>query len=257
MSTAAQLKKDLGPKILVGKSSLGKLILEDLVMLAELVKANKLSNLVINVENKRLVKLKAKVNVTEVTGAEHVKGLAKLKALYLQWGSAGLVQKFEDGFFDTLERVECQAGVVDHIPPGLLMQRALRVLEIHNTVAELPTEVDWPKLESLRIGSAGPSMPACLVLRSLRSLAISADGSKLKKLPDNLGDMNELESLDLSGNALAELPASMAKLSGLKHLSLRDNRLKVLPAWLAELRSLETLQVDGELPASLARLANT
>jgi len=253
MATAAQLKKDLGPFILVGKGALGKLALEDLTMLAELVKLNELRSLCIDVENKRLVRLKAKVNVTKVTGTEHMKGLTKCKSLYLQWGKAGLVEQFEDGFFDNLESVEFQAGVVDHIPPGLLMQRELRVLQIHNTVAELPKTVDWPKLESLRIGSAGASLPACLVLPSLKSLAISADGSKLKKLPDNLGDMKQLESLDVSRNELTDLPASMAKLSALQHLSLSDNKLKTLPAWLADLRALETLSVDGDLPASLKR----
>src|SRR5262245_14918209 len=101
MATAAQLKKDLTPLILVGKGSLGKLDVKDLELLAEIVKANKLSSLVIDVESKRLVKLKAKVNVVDVTGTAHMKGLAKLTSLYLQWGKAGIVTSFEDGFFES------------------------------------------------------------------------------------------------------------------------------------------------------------
>ena len=257
MTTAAQLKKDLSPVILVGKGALAKLSADDLASLAALVKANQLSSLVLDVENKRLVRLKAKVNVAAVTGTAHVEALDGLKSLYLQWGKAGLVATFEDGFFDTLESVEFQAGVIDHIPPGLLFQPALRVLEIHNTVVALPKKVDWPRLEVLRVGSTGTSMPPCLVLPSLRSLAISADGSKLKTLPENLGDMDRLEVLDLSRNALTALPESMAKLSRLKHLSLVGSKLKTLPAWLADLRSLETLSVDGPLPGALQRFARS
>ncbi len=257
MTTPAQLKKALSPVILVGKGALTKLSAEDLASLAALVEANQLSSLVIDVENKRLARLKAKVNVAAVTGTEHVKALDGLKSLYLQWGKAGLVATFEDGFFETLESVEFQAGVIDHLPPGLLSHRALRVLEIHNTVVALPKKADWPRLEVLRVGSTGPSMPPCLVLSSLRSLAISADGSKLETLPENFGDMGQLESLDLSRNPLTALPESMAKLSRLKHLNLTGTKLKTLPAWLAGLPALETLSTDGPLPAALQRFAQS
>ena len=255
MTSAAQLKKELSPVILVGKGALAKLSPEDLASLVDLVKANQLSSLVLDVENKRLVKLKAKVNVAAVTGTAHVRALDALTSLYLQWGKAGLVATFEEGFFDTLESVEFQAGVIDHIPPGLLLQPALRVLVIHNTAVALPKKVDWPRLEVLRVGSRGTSMPPCLLLPSLRSLAISAEGSKLEKLPENLGDMQQLEQLDLSRNPLTALPESMAKLSRLKHLSLTGTKLEALPAWLADLPSLETLSVDGPLPTALQRFA--
>ncbi len=255
MTTAAQLKKELSPVTLVGKGALAKLSAEDLASLAALVKANQLSSLVLNVENKRLVKLKAKVNVAAVTGTAHVKAMDGLKSLYLQWGKAGLVATFEDGFFDTLESAEFQAGVVDHIPPGLLFQPALRVLEIHNTVVALPEKVDWPRLQVLRVGSAGTSMPPCLLLPSLTSLAISAEGSRLETLPENFGDLGQLELLDLSRNPLRALPESMAKLSRLKHLILTETKLRALPGWLADLPSLETLSVDGPLPAALQRFA--
>jgi len=251
--SAAELKTTLTPLVLVGKGALGKLSLDDLERLGALVAENKLRQLSLTVEGKRLVALTASVDVRNVKGAAHVKALG-FKQLYLRYGTGGLIRTFEDGFFDTLEEVEMQAGVVNHLPPGLLSHRRLRSLQIHNTPVTLPEQVEWPKLETLRLGSAGPAIPQCLLLPSLRSLAISAWKSKLKTVPESIGTLTKLWQLDLSDNQLTVLPDGMATLRGLRHLRLTGNKLKVLPAWLATLK-LESLDVDNPLPPSLQRFS--
>lgn len=240
----AHLKTTLTPLVLGGRGAvLGKLAPDALEQLAELVAENKLRELSLTVEGKRLVALTARPDATTMKGAAHVKALG-LKRLYLQYGKAGLVKSFEDGFFDTLEEVEMQAGVVNHLPPGLLSHRRLRSLEIHNTPMKLPDKVEWPKLETLRLGSAGPTLPECLLLPTLRSLAISAWKSKLKTVPESIGSLTKLWQLDLSDNQLTALPDGMAKLRGLRHLMLTGNKLKVLPDWLGTLK-LDSLAVDN------------
>ena len=250
--SVAHLKTTLTPLVLVGKGALGKLAPDALERLGELVAENKLRELALTVEGKRLVALTARPDVTTMKGATHVKALG-LKRLYLQYGK-GLVKSFEDGFFDDLEEVEMQAGVVNHLPPGLWSQRRLRSLEIHNTPMKLPEKVAWPKLETLRLASTGPTLPEGLLLPTLRSLAISAWKSKLKTIPESIGTLTKLWQLDLSDNQLTALPAGMATLRGLRHLQLKGNKLKVLPDWLATLK-LETLAVDNPLPPSLQRFA--
>lgn len=57
---------------------------------------------------------------------------------------------------------------------------------------------------------------------------IEIDFSKnsISSLPENFGDLQKLQKLDLYGNALVTLPYSFSSLSRLKWLDLRDNPLR-------------------------------
>ncbi|XP_050255293.1 TMV resistance protein N-like [Quercus robur] len=61
---------------------------------------------------------------------------------------------------------------------------------------------------------------ACCCLMSLKILTLSGC-SKLDELPENLGNIEGLEELDLSGTAITGLPLSIVHLKNLKILSLR------------------------------------
>ncbi|MEO1486016.1 MAG: DUF5018 domain-containing protein, partial [Bacteroidota bacterium] len=64
---------------------------------------------------------------------------------------------------------------------------------------------------------------------------------KLTSIPKEIGELSELEELNLSNNQLKTLPDQMGKLSKLKRFIITDNELEQLPASLSQLDQLETL----------------
>jgi hypothetical protein len=80
----------------------------------------------------------------------------------------------------------------------------------------------------------------------------------LTELPESLGQLTQLRSLNLSGNQLTALPESLGQLTQLQLLDLSDNQLTALPEWLGQLTQLRSLNLSGNqliaLPESLGRL---
>ncbi|XP_029956807.1 leucine-rich repeat-containing protein 28 isoform X1 [Salarias fasciatus] len=63
-------------------------------------------------------------------------------------------------------------------------------------------------------------------------------------IPEAIGNLARLQSLDLSNNALQLLCPEIGRLRSLRHLRLSNNRLKCLPAELGDLQDLETLDLS-------------
>jgi len=76
-----------------------------------------------------------------------------------------------------------------------------------------------------------------------RELDIS--GANITKVPDEVGDMVQLETLTLSENKIESLPETIGLLTNLKTLFLFHNRLQSLPQSLNELRQLQWLGLTG------------
>jgi|GEM_PF-3284486 len=87
-------------------------------------------------------------------------------------------------------------------------------------------------------------------------LIIGTDGMKIKRLPESLGQLTELESLFLSENKLQALPNSIGKLKKLQNLYVDSNELKFLPESIGDLTQLENLYLNDnkllEVPATIA-----
>ncbi|KAJ0577508.1 putative leucine-rich repeat domain superfamily [Helianthus annuus] len=114
------------------------------------------------------------------------------------------------------------------------------------------------------------------------------DGTRIKKLPENLGEMCDLRNLDVSGTFIEELPSSISRLkklrllhvnrcllsfktggflnpsldtlsSGLKEVDLSSCNLSVVPDGIGLLCHLITLDLSGNdfvsLPASIGLLS--
>ena len=82
-------------------------------------------------------------------------------------------------------------------------------------------------------------------------------------IPDSLGDLTNLEELNLTFNSLVgTIPDSLGKLANLRILALRDNDLTgTIPASLGNLRNLQQLylwdnNLTGAIPHSLGNLTN-
>ncbi|MED6143491.1 hypothetical protein PIB30_006751 [Stylosanthes scabra] len=77
-------------------------------------------------------------------------------------------------------------------------------------------------------------------------------------LPDSIGKLSSLVTLDLSENRIMALPATIGGLSSLTRLDLHSNRITELPDSIGDLLSLVFLDLRGNqltsLPASFGRL---
>ncbi|XP_008283099.1 leucine-rich repeat-containing protein 28 [Stegastes partitus] len=63
-------------------------------------------------------------------------------------------------------------------------------------------------------------------------------------IPEAIGNLARLQSLDLSNNALQLLCPEIGRLRSLRHLRLSNNQLKCLPPEIGDLQDLETLDVS-------------
>jgi Leucine-rich repeat (LRR) protein len=80
----------------------------------------------------------------------------------------------------------------------------------------------------------------------------------LKKLPDEIKELKNIEYLNLSENSLTELPDFIGTFSNLEYLDLSYNRLYELPAEIEKLAAIETLKLRcneiKEIPKSIGKL---
>ena len=67
------------------------------------------------------------------------------------------------------------------------------------------------------------------------------DSMKLTELPESLGQLTQLQTLELSSNQLTALPESMDQFVQLQTLYIHNNQLTALPDSLSQLTQLHTL----------------
>ena len=82
----------------------------------------------------------------------------------------------------------------------------------------------------------------------------------MSKLPESIGNLTQLESLDIRGNQLTKLPESIGNLTQLNELDLSGQKLTELPESIGNLTRLNSLNLDGnqltDLPISIGNLSN-
>ncbi|KAL5222724.1 hypothetical protein ABZP36_027437 [Zizania latifolia] len=83
---------------------------------------------------------------------------------------------------------------------------------------------------------------------------------QIEWLPDSIGKLTGLVTLDISENRVLALPDAIGKLFSLTKLDIHANRITQVPESVGDLRSLVYLNIRGNqltsLPASLGRLLN-
>jgi internalin A len=71
------------------------------------------------------------------------------------------------------------------------------------------------------------------------------DEKKLTELPESIGKLKQLTSLNLSSNKLTTLPPSLGQLTQLTKLNLSSNQLTTLPDSLGQLTQLTKLHLSN------------
>jgi hypothetical protein len=90
------------------------------------------------------------------------------------------------------------------------------------------------------IGFSSLDMEILSSFKSLRELAI--EGDSLKEIPENIGDLQTLEVLELTG-PITRIPESVYKLSNLKELDLGTTNISEISPRIKDLEKLETLNI--------------
>ncbi|MEJ2251311.1 MAG: leucine-rich repeat domain-containing protein [Candidatus Lokiarchaeota archaeon] len=86
-------------------------------------------------------------------------------------------------------------------------------------------------------------------LTNLRELKLVAN--EYKSLPDSLGNLKNLELLNLGFNRLTKLPNTFRNFENLRYLDISDNHFKSFPEVIFELKNLEILNIEGNpIPSS-------
>ncbi|HMF31387.1 MAG TPA: leucine-rich repeat domain-containing protein [Candidatus Lokiarchaeia archaeon] len=82
------------------------------------------------------------------------------------------------------------------------------------------------------------------IINERQVVALGLSGKSLKSLPENLGNLTALQTLNLSCNQLAALPESMGNLKSLRFLDLASNQLANLPESFGNLTELQTIYLN-------------
>ena len=71
------------------------------------------------------------------------------------------------------------------------------------------------------------------------------NNNKIKVIPEDIGQLENLEDLILSENSIEEVPVSVSLMSNLKIFKLANNRLRNLPFEIADILTLEEIDCNN------------
>ena len=105
-----------------------------------------------------------------------------------------------------------------------------------------------------------PLPPEVWQLTELRMLWIEGDGTQVVTLPPDIGQLKNLEVLDLSRTNLNSLPPEIGQVTNMRWLDLVGNNLTALPPEIGQLKNLEELALDNNnltmLPLEIGQMTN-
>ncbi|KAJ0794891.1 putative TIR domain, P-loop containing nucleoside triphosphate hydrolase [Helianthus annuus] len=162
--------------------------------------------------------------------------LKHLKTLILEGCKVSELPK-DLGRLESLEELNVRQCEITEIPSSICMLKHLKTLDLTGCKAQIPSSI--------------------CKLKHIKRLNL-VGCSKLKKLPENLGDFECLEELDLRFCKIREIPSSISKLKHLKTLRLEYCNVHKLPEDFGQIESLNYLSLRfskiREIPSSICML---
>lgn len=154
------------------------------------------------------------------------------------------------GLLPNLTELRLSGRGLQILPPEIGELKSLKNLDLsHNYLKSLPQEfAKLQKLESVTLGLLHPNhetkpwgeFPTVLFdLPQLKSLIIH---SKLTALPNDIHKLKNLEHFEFSSYHLFELPENLGEMTQLKTLNLSNTAIKKVPDSLLQLQNLEVLK---------------
>lgn len=111
-------------------------------------------------------------------------------------------------------------------------------------IKDLATWILEPNIDEEQLGYRKTAVREILECKERKKKCLSLPSLNLTSLPDSIGYLTGLESLNLEHNRLSNLPDSIGNLKQLTTLSLLNNRLSNLPDWIGNLTRLKNLYLE-------------
>lgn len=147
-----------------------------------------------------------------------------------------------------LEIYRCKQ--LQELPNTLIETAPLRKLSISSCQLKLFPSIVLKAKKLLYLSLAGNKFTAvpCAIteLKQLKTLNLN-NNINLKKLPETLGQLGQLQGLKLSNCALIDLPSSLGDLKNLNDIRLGNNRLQELPDRFFELDNIQEISLSNNL----------
>ena len=166
--------------------------------------------------------------------------------------------------FTKLETIDFSFNSIEAIPDELNQLTNLRVLilkenSIHDSSLGKNFTENFRKLEVLNLSGNSLTQFPYQLLSFTKLKEIFLGANKIKILPKNYDNLvDSLEILYLGGNLIQHVPEELSQLTNLRTLNLSDNQIVRLPSKLAELRNLRSLALHNNhlttLPNQLVAL---
>lgn len=93
-------------------------------------------------------------------------------------------------------------------------------------------------------------------LKNTNIQTLHIEGTKLKKLPEALGDMKHLTNVFLKDNALTDFPEQLTRIENMYDFSIVNERISSVPESIKNWKSLRTLRLRGMDITSLPDVFN-
>ncbi|QCX01705.1 leucine-rich repeat domain-containing protein [Aggregatimonas sangjinii] len=139
---------------------------------------------------------------------------------------------------------------INILPPEIGMLKNIQVLIcVCEDLKVIPSEIG--QLEKLLAFSVTESkiegLPASLNLLTQLNVLSIFNNNQFVRLPAGIGNLTNLEALNLSGNSLTEIPAELANLTQLEILSLENNPVTHIPQAVCDLADADTeVRLDAD-----------